>query len=267
MRRYRQEKVRNEGSIAMATRTALVTGATSGFGAAIARALTSAGWRAIATGRRSERLEALKAELGADRLLPVTLDMRDGDAIRAMVASLPEGWREIDCLINNAGLALGTGPAQASDPQQWEEMVATNISGLIAITHALLPTLIAAKGAIVNMSSVAGTYPYAGGNVYGGTKAFVRQFSLGLRSDLAGTGVRVTSIEPGMAETEFTLVRTGGNRAASDALYSGADPMTAEDIAATVLWIATLPPHLNINTIEMMPVRQSFAGFAVTREG
>lgn len=267
MRRYRQEKVRNEGSIAMATRTALVTGATSGFGAAIARALTSAGWRVIATGRRSERLEALKAELGADRLLPVTLDMRDGDAIRAMVAGLPEGWREIDCLINNAGLALGTGPAQTSDPKQWEEMVATNISGLIAITHALLPALIEAKGAIINMSSVAATYPYAGGNVYGGTKAFVRQFSLGLRSDLAGTGVRVTSIEPGMAETEFTLVRTGGNRAASDALYSGADPMTAEDIAATVLWIATLPPHLNINTIEMMPVRQSFAGFAVTREG
>jgi serine 3-dehydrogenase (NADP+) len=251
----------------MATRTALVTGATSGFGAAIARSLIGAGWRVIATGRRSERLEALKAELGADRLLPVTLDMRDGDAIRAAAAGLPEGWRAVDLLVNNAGLALGTGPAQGADPKQWEEMVATNISGLIAITLALLPALIEAKGAIINMSSVAATYPYAGGNVYGGTKAFVRQFSLGLRSDLSGTGVRVTSIEPGMAETEFTLVRTGGNRAASDALYSGAEPMTAEDIAATVLWIATLPPHLNINTIEMMPVRQSFAGFAIAREG
>jgi serine 3-dehydrogenase (NADP+) len=251
----------------MARRTALVTGATSGFGAAIAHALTGAGWRVIATGRRSERLAALQAELGADVLLPLTLDMRDGDAIRAAVAGLPDDWRAIDLLVNNAGLALGTGPAQAADPRQWEEMVATNISGLIAITHALLPALIEARGAVINMSSVAATYPYAGGNVYGGTKAFVRQFSLGLRSDLAGTGVRVTSIEPGMAETEFTLVRNGGDRQASDALYKGAEPMTAEDIAATVLWIATLPPHLNINTIEMMPVRQSFAGFAIAREG
>jgi serine 3-dehydrogenase len=174
--------------------------------------------------------------------------------------------RAIDLLINNAGLALGTQPAQKADLAAWHTMIATNVTALVTLTHTLLPGLVERQGAVINLSSVAATYPYPGGNVYGGTKAFVEQFSLGLRSDLHGTGVRVTSIEPGMVETEFTTVRTGGDQAASDALYRGATPMTAEDIAATMLWVATLPPHLNINRLELMPVSQSFAGFQVARK-
>jgi len=166
----------------------------------------------------------------------------------------------------NAGLALGTAPAQQADLDQWRQMIDTNVTSLVTITHKLLPRLIARRGAIINISSVAATYPYTGGNVYGGTKAFVSQFSLGLRSDLHGTGVRVTSIEPGMVETEFTLVRTG-SQAASDALYGAANPMTAEDIAETLFWVASQPPHINLNRIELMPVTQSFAGFQVAREG
>jgi len=248
-------------------KTALITGATSGIGEACARAFVTAGWRVIVTGRRAERLDALVAELGADKAHACAFDVRDEAARDAALAALPGAFREIDCLVNNAGLALGTEPAQAASLENWRTMVDTNVVALISLTHKLLPALIARKGAIVMISSVAASYPYAGGNVYGGTKAFVRQFALGLRSDLAATGVRVTSIEPGMVETEFTLVRTGGNQAASDALYGGAHPMTAEDIAQTVLWIASLPPHLNVNTLELMPVSQSFAGFQVAREG
>lgn len=247
------------------TRTALITGATSGFGAAAARRFTAGGWRVIATGRRVDRLQALVDELGGDRVHAAAFDVRDETAMEAALAALPEGFRDIDLLINNAGLALGTAPAQSADPDDWRTMIATNISSLVTLTHRLLPALIARKGAIINISSIAGTYPYPGGNVYGGTKAFVTQFSLGLRSDLHGTGVRVTSIEPGMAETEFTLVRTHGDQAASDKLYDGARPMTAEDIAETLFWVATLPPHLNINRLELMPVTQSFAGFQVHR--
>jgi serine 3-dehydrogenase len=245
---------------------ALITGATAGIGAAAARRFAAAGWKIVATGRRAERLEALVAELGAERVHPLLLDIRDVEAISSAIESLPPAFRSVDLLVNNAGLALGTSPAQDSDFDQWRQMIDTNIIGLIAITRRLLPTLIERKGAILNMSSVAATYPYRGGNVYGGTKAFVRQFSLDLRSDLHGTGVRVTSIEPGMVETEFTVIRTGGDRAASDALYAGTNPMTAEDIAETLFWIATLPPHLNINALELMPVSQSFAGFQVARE-
>jgi serine 3-dehydrogenase (NADP+) len=196
---------------------------------------------------------------------PLAFDMRDGAALDAALASLPPDFAAIDLLVNNAGLALGTAPAQQADLAQWQQMIDTNITGLVTLTHRLLPRLIERRGGIVNIASVAASYPYAGGNVYAGTKAFVRQFSLGLRSDLHGTGVRVCSIEPGMVETEFTLVRTGGNQAASDALYGGADPMRAEDIADTIRWIADLPPHLNINRIELMPVSQSFAGFQVAR--
>ena len=192
--------------------------------------------------------------------------MRDEAAMRAAIDALPEGFRDIDVLANNAGLALGTAPAQRADLAQWKQMIDTNVTALATLTHALLPTLIARRGAILNISSIAATYPYAGGNVYGGTKAFVSQFSLGLRSDLHGTGVRVTSIEPGMAETEFTLVRTSGDQGASDTLYKGAEPITPEDIAETMFWIANLPPHLNVNRIEVMPVRQSFAGFQVARD-
>jgi len=248
------------------SRTVLITVATAGFGLAAARRFAADGWKIIATGRRAERLDGLVSELGADVVHPCAFDIRDAAAIDAALANLPEAFQQIDLLINNAGLALGTGPAQEADLAQWQQMVDTNITGLMTITHRMLARLIERKGAIINISSVAANYPYRGGNAYGGTKAFVRQFSLGLRSDLHGTGVRVTSIEPGMAETEFTLVRTGGDRAASDTLYAGVDPMTAEDIAETLFWVANLPAHLNINSIELMPVKQSFAGFQVARD-
>jgi serine 3-dehydrogenase len=245
--------------------TVLITGATAGIGQAAARRFAAAGWKIIATGRRAERLDDLVTELGADVVHPLVFDIRDEAAIDAALDALPEGFGDIDVLINNAGLALGTAAAQDADLDQWRQMIDTNITGLVTITRRLLPRLIARRGAILNISSVAATYPYKGGNAYGGTKAFVRQFSLGLRADLHGTGVRVTSIEPGMTETEFTLVRTSGDQAASDALYDGAKPMTGEDIAETLFWVATLPPHLNINALELMPVSQSFAGFQVAR--
>jgi serine 3-dehydrogenase len=245
--------------------TAIVTGATSGIGEAAVRAFAGAGWAVIATGRRADRLEALADSVGRDRVHVATFDVRDEAARDAALDALPDGFRDIDLLVNNAGLALGTAPAQEASLDQWKTMIDTNVVALVSFTRRLLPALIARKGAIINISSVAANYPYAGGNVYGGTKAFVRQFSLGLRADLHGTGVRVTSIEPGMAETEFTLVRTSGDQTASDKLYAGATPMTGEDIAGTLLWIATLPPHLNINTLELMPVSQSFAGFQVSR--
>ncbi|WP_294194999.1 SDR family NAD(P)-dependent oxidoreductase [uncultured Sphingomonas sp.] len=247
-------------------KTAIVTGATSGIGRATTKALVDAGWQVIATGRRSDRLAALVAEHG-DRVHGAAFDVRDDAARDAALDALPDRFRGIDLLVNNAGLALGTAPAQQADLAQWRTMIDTNVTALVAITHRLLPTIIARKGAIVNIGSVAGSYPYTGGNVYGGTKAFVEQFSLNLRSDLHGTGVRVSTIEPGMVETEFTLVRTSGDQNASDTLYGNAAPMTADDIAATILWIASLPPHLNINRLELMPVTQSFAGFQVFRGG
>ena len=248
------------------TKTAFITGATSGFGRAAAKRFVDAGWQVVATGRRTERLQALRDELG-DALHPAAFDIRDEAAMRAVLDALPERFRGIDLLLNNAGLAQGTKPAQAALLSDWKTMIDTNVTALVTLTHALLPTLIARKGAIINISSIAGVYPYTGGNAYGGSKAFVSQFSLGLRSDLHGTGVRVTTIEPGMAETEFTVVRTHGDQAASDTLYAGANPMTAEDIADTIFWVATLPPHLNINRIELMPTSQSFAGFQVHRGG
>ena len=246
-------------------KTALITGATAGFGRAAARRFVAAGWQVIATGRRADRLAALKTELG-DALHTACFDVRDEAAMRAALDALPGRFRGIDLLVNNAGLAQGTKPAQDALLSDWKTMIDTNVTALATLTHTLLPTLVARKGAIINISSVAGVYPYPGGNAYGGTKAFVSQFSLGLRSDLHGTGVRVTTIEPGMAETEFTVVRTHGDQAASDTLYANANPMTAEDIAGTIFWIATLPPHLNINRIELMPTSQSVAGFQVHRE-
>jgi len=246
-------------------RTAFITGATSGFGAAAARRFVADGWRVVATGRRADRLQALVDALGADKVHAAAFDMRDEAAMRAAIDALPPAFRDIDLLVNNAGLAQGTLPAQRALLSDWQTMIDTNIRALVAVTHALLPTLIERRGAIINVSSTAANYPYTGGNVYGGSKAFVSQFSLGLRADLHGTGVRVTALEPGMAETEFTLVRTHGDQAASDALYKGAHPMTAEDIAETIHWIATLPPHLNINRLEMMPTSQSFAGFQIAR--
>lgn len=248
------------------TKTALITGATAGFGAAAARRFVSAGWKVIGTGRRRGRLDGLAGELG-DVFLPLELDMRDTEALEAAVEALPEHFRDVDLLVNNAGLAPPMEPLQDSRLDPALIAIETNVVGLVALTRKLLPGLIDRKGAVINLSSVAANYPYRGGAVYGGTKAFVRQFSLDLRADLHGTGVRVTSIEPGMAETEFTLVRTGGDQSASDTLYHGANPMTAEDIAETIYWVAALPPHLNINALELMPVSQSFAGFQVAREG
>jgi len=247
------------------TRTALITGATSGFGAAAVRRFVAAGWRVVATGRRADRLQALVDELGADKVHVAAFDVRDEAALDAALDALPEAFRGIDLLVNNAGLALGTAPAQKASLDDWRTMIETNVLALVTVTRRLLPQLVERKGAIINIGSIAGSYPYPGGNTYGGTKAFVRQFSLGLRSDLHGTGVRVTDIEPGMAETEFTLVRTHGDQAASDKLYAGAQPMTAADIAEQIFYVATLPAHLNINRLEIMPVTQSFAGFQVAR--
>ncbi|MBT2767527.1 SDR family NAD(P)-dependent oxidoreductase [Stenotrophomonas sp. ISL-67] len=248
------------------TRTALITGATSGFGAAAVHRFAQAGWRVIATGRRAERLQPLVDAYGPERVHAAVFDVRDTAAMEAALAALPAGFADIDLLVNNAGLAQGTAPAQSASLDDWRTMIDTNVTALVTLTHRLLPQLVARKGAIINISSVAGVYPYPGGNAYGGTKAFVSQFSLGLRSDLHGTGVRVTTIEPGMAETEFTLVRTHGNQAASDTLYTGANPMTADDIAEQIFWVANLPAHLNINRLEVMPVSQSFAGFQVARD-
>jgi serine 3-dehydrogenase len=246
-------------------KTILITGATAGFGEAAARKFVAGGWRAIGTGRREERLKALQEEL-SDAFLPLAIDMRDIAAVESL-ARLNGRWGEIDLLLNNAGLAPPTDPLPETEWDKIETVIETNITGLVALTRALLPKLIERKGQIINLSSVAATYPYKGGAVYAGTKAFVRQFSLDLRCDLAGTGVRVTSVEPGMAETEFTIVRTGGDKEASDKLYAGMNPMTSEDLADLFWWLANLPPHLNINTVELMPVSQSFAGFTVTRQG
>jgi len=246
-------------------KTLLVTGATAGFGAAIVERFVSAGWRAIATGRRQDRLDALAARLGMDRVHTACFDIRDADAMAAALDAIPDPFRGIDLLVNNAGLALGTAAAQACDLAQWRQMIDTNVTALVTMTHRMLPRLIERRGAIVNIGSIAGVYPYAGGNVYGATKAFVDQFSLNLRSDLHGTGVRVSVVEPGLAETEFTFVRTGGDRAASDALYAGTQPITAADVAESTWWIANLPPHLNINRLEVMPVSQSLAGLQIHR--
>lgn len=246
------------------TKTVCITGATAGFGAAAARRFAREGWRVIGTGRRGDRLRELGEEFG-DNFLGLQIDMRDLESL-GQLARLDGGWGDIDLLINNAGLAPPMGPIDEIDWDKINTVLDTNITGLVALTRALLPKLIERKGAIINLSSVAATYPYKGGAVYGGTKAFVRQFSLDLRCDLAGTGVRVTSIEPGMAETEFTIVRTGGDLKASQDLYANMDPMTADDLADLFYWVATLPPHLNINAVELMPVTQSWAGFAISRE-
>jgi serine 3-dehydrogenase len=246
-------------------KTILITGATAGFGEAAARKFVAGGWNAIGTGRREERLKELQEEL-SDAFLPLAIDMRDIAAVESL-ARLNGRWGEIDLLLNNAGLAPPTDPLPETEWDKIETVIETNITGLVALTRALLPKLIERSGQIINLSSVAATYPYKGGAVYAGTKAFVRQFSLDLRCDLAGTGVRVTSVEPGMAETEFTIVRTGGDKEASDKLYAGMNPMTSEDLADLFWWLANLPPHLNINTVELMPVSQSFAGFTVTRQG
>ena len=246
--------------------TVFVTGASSGFGAAVVRRFAATGARVVAAARRADRLKDLAAELGP-RILPVTLDVRDRTAVFAVVDGLPDEFAQVDVLVNNAGLALGLKPAQDADLDDWEEMIDTNCKGLVCCTRAILPGMVArGRGHVVNLGSVAGTYPYPGGNVYGGTKAFVHQFSLNLRSDLHGTGVRVTCVEPGMADTEFSTVRFSGDKDKADAVYAGMQPLTADDIAESIFWAATLPQHVNVNTIELMATSQSFAPFQVARD-
>ncbi len=246
--------------------TILVTGASAGFGAAIARRFAAKGAMVIASARRAEKLDALAKELGKN-VLPLALDVQNRAAIERAIASLPPAFAEISCLVNNAGLALGLAPAQLADLADWEQVIDTNCKGLAFLTRAVLPGMVARKrGHIVNIGSVAGTYPYPGGNIYGATKAFVHQFSLNLRSDLHGTGVRVTCIEPGLCSgTEFSDVRFKGDKQKAAAVYAGVKTLTADDIAEAVDWVTALPEHVNIDTIEMMPVAQSFAGFQIDR--
>jgi 3-hydroxy acid dehydrogenase/malonic semialdehyde reductase len=245
----------------------LVTGASSGFGAAIARRFVAEGHRVIAAGRRRERLEALCAELGDGVAWPLVFDVRDAAAVADAIASLPPERAAIDLLVNNAGLALGLAPAHEASLDDWERMVDTNIKGLLAVTRAVLPGMVARdRGHVVNIGSTAASWPYRGANVYGASKAFVHQLSLNLRADLAGTRVRVTVVEPGMVGgTEFSNVRFHGDAARAAEVYEGADPLTPEDVAETVFWVATLPARFNVNAIEIMPVTQSFAGLSVSR--
>jgi len=244
-----------------------VTGATAGFGAAIARRFAADGHRIIAAGRRAERLMSLRDELGAARIHPLVLDVRGREAVNAAIAALPPDLAAIDVLVNNAGLALSLEPAQRVDPDDWEQMVDTNIKGVLYVTRAVLPGMVERhRGHIINLGSIAGTYPYPGGNVYGATKAFVRQFSLNLRADLLGTPIRVSNIEPGLVGgTEFSTVRFGGDAQRAAKIYEGADALTPEDVAEAVHWVAQLPARVNINAIEMMPVTQAFGPLPVHR--
>jgi 3-hydroxy acid dehydrogenase/malonic semialdehyde reductase len=243
----------------------LITGATSGFGAEMARKFASQGHKVIATGRRKERLDALAAELGP-LMLPIEMDVTQKASVEKGIAALPADWKEIDVLINNAGLALGIEPAHKASLEEWETMIDTNCKGLVTITRLVLPDMVArGRGTVINLGSVAGAYPYPGGNVYGATKAFVDQFTLNLRADLVGTGVRATNIAPGLCGgTEFSNVRLK-NDAAAAKVYEGTVPLTAKDIAESAYWIATLPPHVNINYIEMMPTCQAFSPFTIKR--
>ncbi|WP_338882327.1 bifunctional NADP-dependent 3-hydroxy acid dehydrogenase/3-hydroxypropionate dehydrogenase YdfG [Xenorhabdus sp. TH1] len=244
-----------------------VTGATSGFGEAIARKFLKHGSIVIATGRREDRLDKLKKELG-ENFHPIQLDVRDRTAIEQTIQQLPDNLRNIDVLVNNAGLALGLEPAHQANSDDWETMIDTNTKGLVNMTRALLPNMVQAnRGHIINIGSTAANWPYAGGNVYGATKAFVKQFSLGLRADLHGKNIRVTDIEPGLVGgTEFSHVRFKGNQEKVDKTYAGTDALTADDVAEAVFWVANLPSHVNINILEMMPVCQSFAGLSVYRD-
>ncbi|MDT8423469.1 MAG: SDR family NAD(P)-dependent oxidoreductase [Desulfuromonadales bacterium] len=243
--------------------TALITGATSGFGAACARRFVRGGWQVIIVGRRTERLEQLRDELGEAVTAAISLDVRDRQSVTAALARLDN----VDLLLNNAGLALGLEPAWAVDLDDWETMVDTNIKGVMYCTRAILPKMVASnRGHIITIGSTAGNWPYPGGNVYGGTKAFVQQFSRNLRADLLGTRVRVTNIEPGMAESEFSNVRFKGDAERAKTVYAGTDPLRPEDIAEVVFFAATLPPHVNINTLELMSINQAWGHLAVHRE-
>ena len=252
----------------MGSRTVFVTGASAGFGEAIARRFAADGARVIVSARRSDRIGELAKELGSD-VLPLTFDVRDRAAVADAVSGLPPEFAAIDVLVNNAGLAMGLEPAYEASLDDWDAMIDTNCKGLAYCTRAVLPSMVKrGYGHVINLGSIAGTYPYPGGNVYGATKAFVHQFSLDLRSDLQGTGVRVTSVEPGLSGgTEFSVVRFGGDRAKAGQVYEGVHPLEAGDVAEAVHWAASLPSHVNITVNEMMPVAQSFGPLAVAREG
>ncbi|MEK0428373.1 MAG: hypothetical protein RL001_900 [Pseudomonadota bacterium] len=246
----------------------LITGASSGFGAEMARKFVSQGHRVIAAARRTDRLSTLSKELG-ETVLPIELDVTSKASIDHALTSLPASWQSIDVLINNAGLALGLEPAHQAHLDDWDTMIATNCQGLVTVTRAILPRMVErGSGLVINIGSVAGAYPYPGGNVYGATKAFVDQFTLNLRADLVGTGVRATNIAPGLAGgTEFSNVRFKGDDAAAAKVYQGAVPLTAADVAEAAYWVSTLPAHVNINGIEMMATCQGFAPFTVKRNG
>lgn len=251
------------------TSTVFITGATSGFGEATARRFAEAGWQLVLTGRRKERLDALCAELSAKtQVHGLVLDVRDRKAMEQAIAGLPAGFDKLRGLVNNAGLALGVDAAQNCSLDDWDTMVDTNIKGMLYCTRLLLPRLIAhgAGAGIVNLGSVAGDYPYPGSHVYGATKAFLKQFSLSLRSDLLGTGVRVTNIEPGLSESEFSVVRFGGDKAKADAVYAGTEPLTPDDIAESIHWTLNQPKHVNINRIQLMATCQAFSNFNIHRK-
>lgn len=254
-----------QGLHTMNTKTCLITGATSGFGEAIAKRFLDSGAKVIVTGRRKERLDVLKAQYG-DQVWVICGDVCDQIETKKALEALPGEFSEIDVLVNNAGLALGTEPAFEADLNDWNTMIDTNIKGLVGVTHAVLPGMVERnRGYVINIGSIAGTYPYKGGNVYGGTKAFVHQFSLNLKADLVGKNIRVTCIEPGLAETEFSIVRYKQDIQKAGALYQGVQPLTAEDIADTVMYLTSLPEHVNINYLEIMPTAQAPAGLTVVR--
>jgi 3-hydroxy acid dehydrogenase / malonic semialdehyde reductase len=244
-----------------------ITGATAGFGQAAARRFAKDGAKIIGTGRREERLRELKNELG-DNFLPLAFDVSRREETESAIAGLPPDFREVDVLVNNAGGAIGLDPAQNADLQDWEAMIDTNIKGLVYCTRFLLPGMVERnRGHVINLGSVAAEFPYPGGNVYGGVKAFVHQFSYGLRADLLGTAVRVTDIQPGLAGgTEFSEVRFKGDKKKAAAVYEGTQPLTADDVADSIHWVATRPAHVNINVVQLMPVTQAFGPLAVKRK-
>ena len=245
---------------------ALITGASSGIGAATARALAQTGCKLILAARRTDKLQALAAELNTTPVHLLELDIRQREGVQSAFGALPPDFADIDLLVNNAGLALGQDKAQNAEWADWETMVDTNIKGLLAVTRAVLPRMTERRrGHVINLGSTAGNYPYPGGNVYCGTKAFVKQFSLALRADLPGTNVRVTNIEPGIVETEFSEVRFKGDTEKARKVYEGMAPLTPEDVAEHILFAATRKPHVNINRMEIMPTTQSFGPHPVER--
>lgn len=245
----------------------LVTGASAGFGAQTCRLYVQKGHKVIGAARRMDRLEALQQELG-EAFLPLQLDVSSTDSIDTALQNLPEAWQAIDVLVNNAGLALGLEKASEANFADWLTMINTNVIGLTYLTRQVLPGMVArGRGHVVNLGSVAGTYPYPGGNVYGATKAYVKQFSLNLRADLVGTPVRVTNVEPGLCGgTEFSNVRFKGDDDKAAKVYENVQYLTADDIANTIVWVSEQPAHMNVNSIEIMPVAQAFSPFQVARE-